>query len=534
MSASKLSRVVLLATALVGGGCGRLRFADRPCVWQVDDKRPIAEPKSRDYLVIQYFADVFAMRRLERALALPDLEPAHDVNSMEEVPDSTWFENRIGRRTITPEEAARGPATKPAPRPPFVIQKGKVGGGALGFIMKDADGRSFLVKFDRKENPEMQTGTNVIVNRFFWAFGYHVPADYVFDLRRSDISISPKATAKNDFGDDVPYDEARLEEALAAGPPPKGGVYRATASEFLSGKPMGGFPAEGTRPDDPNDVVPHEHRRELRGLRVLAAFLNHTDMKEDNTLDMYEEHEGRHYLVHYFVDFGEALGGHGAEKLRKEDGYEHFWDWENQSRALVSLGLWTRPWEGLKPSGYAAIGIFSAEAFDPSRWREAYPYWPFMEMDATDAFWAAKIVMRFSRDHIAAIVHEGRLTEPGAEAYLARVLEQRRDAIGETFLEALSPLDDLEIEGRRLCATDLGVGTGLRKYGVLERLVEGRVVESRDIGAAARACVSLPETRGYAVVTLRSRRGDVTRPPMEVHLMLDERPRILGIVRDPR
>jgi hypothetical protein len=526
-----VAMVVLSATPGCGAG---LVFKDQPAVWRLDDTRSIAEPKEREYLAIQYFADAFGMRTLERALELRDREPAWNANALEEVPDSTWFTNRIGLRAMTAEEVARGPALKGPPRPPYTIKSGKSGGGALGFIIEDADGRKFLVKFDRAENPEMQTGTNVVVNRLFWAFGYNVPSDYVFELARDELSISKKATAKDRFGNKIPYTAEMLDAALSAGPPPQAGRYRATASEYLSGVPKGGFPMEGVRADDPNDVIPHEHRRELRGLRVLAAWLNHTDMKEDNTLDMYVTEGSDKFLRHYFVDFGEALGAHGAEKRRLEDGYEYYFDWENQGKALVSLGLWTRPWENLKDSGFKSLGVFSAEGFDPTLWREAYPYFPFSEMARSDAFWGAKIVTRFTREQIEAVASEARFTEPGATAHLVEALMGRRLAIGRTWLEALSPLDALAVEDGRLCATDLGVAHGIVKYGVLERLGEGdEVAESADVGALARACVTLPKGEGYAVVRLRSRRGDTVKPALEVHLMLGPGARVLGLVRDP-
>ena len=61
--------------------------------------------------------------------------------------------------------------------------------------------------------------------------------------------------------------------------------YRAVAGRALPGTVLGGFRYHGTRPDDPNDVVPHEHRRELRALKVFGAWTNLVDMKAGNTLD---------------------------------------------------------------------------------------------------------------------------------------------------------------------------------------------------------------------------------------------------------
>ncbi len=66
-------------------------------------------------------------------------------------------------------------------------------------------------------------------------------------------------------------------------------LYRAVASKLLPGKPVGPFKYAGTRKDAGNDHVPHNHRREMRGYKVIAAWLNSVDTKANNTLDMYVE-----------------------------------------------------------------------------------------------------------------------------------------------------------------------------------------------------------------------------------------------------
>ena len=57
------------------------------------------------------------------------------------------------------------------------------------------------------------------------------------------------------------------------------------ASRYIAGDLVGPFSYEGMRSDDPNDTVPHEDRRMLRGLNVFAAWLNHHDTKAINTMD---------------------------------------------------------------------------------------------------------------------------------------------------------------------------------------------------------------------------------------------------------
>lgn len=515
------------------GGCVHDgTFADQPIVWRVVDQQDIAEPEATNFHFVASALDWYALRRLTRSLELRDREPAHNVNALDEVPDSSWFTNRIGVRELSPEEAARAASAAGPPTPPLSVLSGKPGGANPGFVAKDRDGRRFVIKFDTKENPEMQTATNTIVNRIFWAAGYNVPNDTVFQLRPDDIGIAENATAVNALGQKQAYTLQHLVRALAGAPRNMDGTYRATASEFVEGVPKGGFPPEGTRDDDPNDSIPHEHRRELRGLRIFAAWVNHTDIKEDNTLSTYVTENGRRFLRHYLVDFGEALGAHAAEKSRYEDGYEHWLDWQAQPKAAFAFGLWVRDWEHLTETPWPSVGAFSAEHFDPDRWREAYPYWPFFETDVRDAYWAAKIILRFTREQLRAIVAEARLSQPAAAAYLVGALYRRRQIIGATYLDRVSPLDHFSIDGGRLCAVDLSVYHGIVTSSLVEALDEhDQVRYDTLVGPRGRVCLPIFDDDDYRIYRLRTRRRAQTAPVVQVHFKGGATPRILGVVR---
>lgn len=521
------SRLLLALLAIAPLGCAprTLRFADAPPIWYVDDDRDIAKPEGRDFAHIQYFVDVLGPRQLTRALELRDLEPAHDTNALDEVPNSTWFTNRIGVRSLAPEQVARGPVVDGPPVLPLVVTGGKHGGRNPGFMAKDATGRTFVVKID------ITAGNDVVVDRLLWAIGYNVPQDTLVRFERNDLHLDPRATIVPRTGKERPMTAADLDATLSESPRAADGSYGAAASQFLDGKPLGGPAAEGVREDDPNDTIRHEYRRVLRGLRVFAAWLSHTDMKEDNLLDMYVEHDGRHFVRHYLLDFGSALGGHDRRALHeRQDGYEYIVDWQKNGLAMVTFGLWERPWERQQRTPWPAIGSFSAEGFDPARWREFAPFWPFHEMDPADAYWAAKIVMRFDRPVLDAAVAEGHYPAAARE-YLVDTLLARGRKIGEAFIETLTPLDAFHVEGRRLCAWDLGVVYDLGRGGVVEQLGRRRVIAEHAIDHDGRVCFDMPEADAYTVLRLRVRRGERRRPAMQVHVIGGDRPRVLGIVR---
>ena len=91
------------------------------------------------------------------------------------------------------------------------------------------------------------------------------------------------------------------------------------AGRALAGEDIGPHEYIGTRPDDANDVFPHEHRRELRGYRVFCAWLNHDDSRGVNTIDMFMPGpDGRGWVKHHLIDFssvaGQRLHGHARDR----------------------------------------------------------------------------------------------------------------------------------------------------------------------------------------------------------------------------
>src|SRR5262245_408283 len=74
--------------------------------------------------------------------ALPKQNPsglrAENVNTIDEVPDSSWFTNRIGTKALTIDEIVRGPNAGPPPDPSrWVIWRQKSSGTHAGITAKD-------------------------------------------------------------------------------------------------------------------------------------------------------------------------------------------------------------------------------------------------------------------------------------------------------------------------------------------------------------------------------------------------------------
>jgi hypothetical protein len=376
---------------------------------------------------------------------------AQNVNTIDEVPDSGWFTNRIGARPLSAEELTRGPIVGPAPDPSrWTITREKSSGDAPGFTASDARGEIYFVSFDSPRNPDGATGALAVATRLFWALGYNQVEYFVTDFDPGRVSIADAATKPRPSGRRTPLTRDDMQEVLERAHRRPDGSYRAAAGRLLPGKVLGGFKYHGTRPDDPNDIVPHEHRRELRALRVFGAWTNLTDMKAGNTLDTLVTEAGRGVIRHYLQDVGSTFGVGANGPHDWNEGWEHIYDGAASKRRFLTFGFDLSPWQTAHYEDYDAVGRFEADAFDPTTWKPRAPTAAYMEMQPDDAFWAARRVMAFSDDLIRAAVKTGQFADPKAEQHLGDVLIGRRDKIGRAYLTAVNPIVDprLDASGR--------------------------------------------------------------------------------------
>ena len=368
---------------------------------------------------------------------------ALNVNTLDNVPDSSWFTNRIGIRDLSPTELVRGPDRDVRLGTAWTIVRGKNRGFHPGFRAIDRSDPTetvYQLEVDPPDHPEMATGAEVIGTAFYHAFGYHTVDVYLAEIDPAALEIAASATIKDANGRRA-FVRNDLEEVLKNAARLPNGRIRVSAERLVRGADMGRFEYHGTRDDDPNDIYPHEHRRELRGSRVLAAWLNHDDSRAVNTMVVRNVEHGRGYLQYYIVDFGSLLGSATRFPNAVQSGHEYTLNARPSLLTLLSFGLYVRPWLRLPdPPAPAAVGRFSAEGFDPRTWVAEYPKTAYDNMRADDAFWAARIVARFSSEAIRAIVGKGRYSDPAAAEALADALIKRRDRIKEAWLTTVNPI----------------------------------------------------------------------------------------------
>ncbi len=420
---------------------------------------------------------------------------ALNVNTVDQVPDSSWFQNRAGRGATT-ADLVRGPDRLGAiSLDGWVVSGGKGTGVQPGFRMTDPSGQLYQIEFDPPSNPELATGAEIIGTAFYHAFGYHVVEVYLAELDPQQLELSSKATVFDPrIGRRRGLSRRDIDGVLRRGARLPNGHYRVLVSRFANGKPLGNFRYSGTRSDDPNDIVPHEHRRELRGARVFGAWLNHDDSRGVNSLDMLESAGERRYVKHYMFDFGSILGSGTVYAQRHRAGNEYIFEWKPGLATLATLGLYTRPWMRIDyPADTPkAVGRLEATAFDPVNWKPEYPNPAFDNMRADDAFWGAQIVATFDAAAIRAVVEKARYTDPKATEYMTEVLIARQKKVLQRWLTEVNPVVDVALSDAGAltfanAAERAGVATPAQAYVVRWASFDNATGASTPVGAASEA-----------------------------------------------
>jgi hypothetical protein len=438
--------------------------------------------------------------------------PAKAVNTLGEVPDSEWFTNRHGMRRMSIEELKRGPGDSNPPQPPYVAIGAKTDGITPGFRMRDAKGSVYFVKPDPRGNPEMATAADVIGAKFFHAIGYNTPENYLFHLREDEITVSKDATVNGLGNKKRAMMKRDLDDIFERVPRRADGSMRMVASAQVQGDALGPFRYEKTRRDDPNDVFPHEDRRDLRGLHVFCAWLNHTDAKALNSMDVLVTENGRRFVRHYLIDFGAMLGSDSDMPKNARFGHEYIIPRMGDAwKRIFAFGLDARPWERADFGSLKEVGRMEAEVFDPEKWTTNYPNPAFIRRLTDDEFWAAKIVTAFRDEEIRAIVETGQYSNPAVVDYLTRMLIQRRDRIGRTYFAKVLPLDRFAVNAGTLEFKDLGAEHGYsasRRYEVAWARFNNETGDAAEIAGATTAALP-PVARElkpgqYLMATLRA------------------------------
>jgi hypothetical protein len=489
--------------------------------------------------------DNSVFRPLAEVFKVDPAGPAVNVNAIDEVPDSAWFTNRLGKRKLSREELLAG-ACRPedildgerATPGSWHIDQGKPNGASAGFRIRVNGKQKFMMKTDTPLQPERPTAASAIGAAIYHAVGFYTSCEQIVYFDPKVLFLEPGLIVTDNSGVPRPFDQAALKKVFEqAGQ--RGPLLRMQASAWLPGSLLGPFRYEGTRGDDPNDIIPHQDRRELRGARVLAAWIHHFDAREQNTMDSWIASDPERpdsspgHVRHYYLDTSDSFGSEWDwDEISRRLGHSYLLDWGYLAADFATLGLIERPWErAQRKPGFELFGYFSDRDFDPDSWRNEYPNPAFSRATEHDNAWMTRILSRLDRADIDALVELGEFTHPEHATYLADVLDRRLQRITARYFARLSPLADPRFESAdELCLTDLARRRGqwqssdFRYRAQLWR-AEGASALAPSARDAGRLCVPLPHARLDGVPADDRRRYTIVlvdngqaKYPLAVHL----------------
>lgn len=500
-------------------------------VTKVDhDAQPVREPAERDKNLYAHQLREAFWEPMSHLLDIPDKllwmtgqgpeKPAANVNAFDEVANSSWFTNRNHVRALSPEAVRLGPLGKElVPTPPFTVKSRKVGGVNPGFTIKDKAGKRWVVKLDVPGYPQLGSGADVVVGRLLWAAGYNVSHDVAFSFHRKDLVIDDELKKGKDGAD--PFSDADLDTLLLHGARFDDGRYAGQASLFLEGTPIGSIDMRSKRPDDPNDLYRHRHRRELRGLYALCSWVGSWDTKDMQSLETFvETKDSLGFVRHNLLDFGASLGAAAEGPRPPERGYEFTVDGKWSMLRYVTLGFVQEPWRKIpRDNMIPSLGSFEATVWNPDKFKSLQPHPAFRERTENDDYWGAKLVASFSDAQIAAAIDAAGYEDPRVKPALLALLIARRDKLARYYFDRIAPLDFFTFDGTTLKFRDLAVDRKLAAPRRYEVEIDGAGQDrTQSLDATA---LKLPAPANAKEAKLTFRIAGSKADPVVVHLIAE-------------
>ncbi len=592
-----LSRCQFAALIWILCGCGPkgTLFRDDPPVFLLKSRELDRIPARRKPGDRSLFLRREVIEPASSFLAVESKREAANVNSVGLTVDSHWFENRIGNRAEREFYAGGGLSGRVSPvhEPTRLSSAPAAGPSVLGewrafaagngesgpwVAFRDERNRIFLLQFDHPEWPGLKTSSTLAANLLLHEAGYNVPERHMVFFTLDMFAISPKALFYNSLepldaiwpgpgpsptrGGRVRLTMKKLHFLLHALHREEDGSIRALATTLPDPAThvyLGPFPLWGRRPDDPNDYFEHQDMRELRGLRIMAAWLGLHNIEERSGADFFNRKTRT--VSHFIWDFRGALGSDIKGRPKQPEAALGIKDLDEETRAIASKE------RSVAIKEHTGIGYIPVEGFSPGEWKPAKRHPAFVRATAADIFWAGRILAAFTSKDIKRAVDATYLPERTARMLWARLWLRTRRAVrfglsqsAPFTMFSAHPIDveDIKKSGKgskknererfQLCAVDLWRKAGFEKDGESRTKYIGtmRNTQGKILGKlrpytksnlAGRFCTMISPKKGdvlpdYVIVELRAHAEPMKM--VEVHLRRsysgEDRKTVYGVV----
>ena len=392
--------------------------------------------------------------------------PALSTNTLGEVMDGPWFVNRHGSQRLSAEELLQGSSQgqPPSRQEKWHVLTVRKYGIRPGLLIRDATNKLHLLRFDPPGRLEMSTGASMIGSRIFHALGYWVAEHHLVYFDRTQLVADPEGEDIDAVGGVARLKEEDIDLFLEKVPRDPARGFRAVAISSPQGvqKLLGPYKFDGTRTDDPNDIVVHEHRRDLRGLYAISAWLANNGINAVQTMDTLVEEKGVQFIRHAWTDFSGLLGSGFEQVKNPRDGYEPLFDAGTTLKNLVGMGFRAPDWQKAEYPDIRSVGLFESKVFDPSTWLPTVEAAALANHLPDDDYWAAKQILAFTDEDLRIVVKAAEYTDPRAEEWVTQSLIERRDKVLHYYLDRVLPLENFRIEDGVLRFDDLAVQKGFR------------------------------------------------------------------------